>query len=155
LCSTICFTNKTKFSGAFSCSNVLVIQVAIDIQPNTNENTINLKSKGVVPVAILGSSEFDATTVDFFSVLFGPGEAQVAHKKPHSHEDVNGDGYLDTILHFDISNIGATEGTTELCLVGKTTGGTQIEGCDTVIIKQNPDAGEEGFDVKLKSSTKT
>ncbi len=78
------------------------------------------------------------------------------HKNAHDPQDVNGDCFLDTILHFDIDDIGVTEDTTELCLVGQTTGGSQIEGCDSVNIRQNPNAGdEEGFDVKLKSSTKT
>jgi len=133
----------------------VAVQVDIDIRPNSDTNNINLKSKQLT-VAILGSDEFDATTVDFFSVLFGPDGAQPIHKKAHSHEDVNGDGHLDTILHFDISDIGVTEDTTELCLVGQTTGGTQIEGCDTVIIKSKPKGGDkEGFDVILESSTQT
>ena len=132
----------------------MTVQVDIDIKPNSDKNNINLQSKQLT-VAILGSDEFDATTVDFFSILFGPDGAQVIHKNAHDPQDVNGDGFLDTILHFDISNIGVTEDTTELCLVGQTTGGSQIEGCDTVIIQQNPDGVDEGFDVKLKSSTKT
>jgi len=132
----------------------VAVQVDIDIKPNSESNNINLKSKQLT-VAILGSDEFDATTVDFFSVLFGPDEAQVIHKNDHSPQDVNGDGFLDTILHFNISNVGITEDTTELCLVGQTTGGSQIEGCDSVIIQKQPKGGEESFDVKLKSSTKT
>ncbi|MBL3619333.1 MAG: hypothetical protein JMN26_16610, partial [gamma proteobacterium endosymbiont of Lamellibrachia anaximandri] len=39
------------------------IPVEIDIKPGSSINSINLSSSGVVPVAILSSAEFDATTV--------------------------------------------------------------------------------------------
>lgn len=38
--------------------------VEIDIKPTSCPNPINFKSKGVLPVAILGTGDFDVTTID-------------------------------------------------------------------------------------------
>ena len=45
------------------------ITVAIDIKPGSFPNSINPKSRGVIPVAILTTDSFDATTVDSTTVL--------------------------------------------------------------------------------------
>ena len=44
-------------------------------KPGSYPNSIDLISKGVIPVAILTTEDFDATTVDFLSVKFGPDKA--------------------------------------------------------------------------------
>jgi hypothetical protein len=45
-----------------------VIDVDIDIKPGSCPNPFNGKSKGVLPVAILGAEDFDVTAVDIASV---------------------------------------------------------------------------------------
>jgi len=47
-------------------------------------------------------------------------------------DDVDGDGLLDMILHFRISQIGLTADDVEVCLDGRSTDGTSFEGCDDV-----------------------
>jgi len=106
-------------------------QVLIDIKPGEDINPINLKSKGVIPVVILSTDMFDATTIDALSVKFGPSSAGETHKRGHI-EDVNGDGKPDIVLHFATQQTGITNGTTEACLTGKTTNGLEIKGCDTI-----------------------
>jgi len=44
--------------------------ISIDIKPGSSPNSINLKSKGVVPVAILGTDDFDVSDVDPDTVIF-------------------------------------------------------------------------------------
>ena len=67
-----------------------VIPIPIDIKPGSDPNSINLKSKGIFPVAVLGSMDFDATQIDFSTVRFGSDEATPAHD---GHvEDVNNHG---------------------------------------------------------------
>jgi N-acetylneuraminic acid mutarotase len=87
--------------------------VKIDIKPGDPSNFINLKSNGVVPVAILGSATFDPMTVDPASVTLTaatdngsgePGGAPVATRgrgiPMTATADVNHDGYPDLILYF-------------------------------------------------------
>ncbi len=110
---------------------VVVIPVPIDIKPGSFPNSINLKSKGNVPVAVLSSPTFDATTVNRNTVVFA-GVPPLPIGK--SSEDVNGDGLLDLVLHFKTQDLNLQPGDTEACLSGKTLDGQDIEGCDSVRI---------------------
>ena len=109
----------------------------IDIKPGSATNPINLRAKGVIPIAILSTASFDATSVDPASVCFGDAEdvsqrdCTEAHGKGHL-EDVNGDGRLDLLLHFETQQTGIDPGDTQACLSGKTFAGVSVEGCDAI-----------------------
>jgi Right handed beta helix region len=105
--------------------------VALDIKPGTFPNTINPQSHGVIPVAILTTSTFDATLVDPLSVRFGPKGAKEAHQKGHV-EDVNHDGEPDLVLHFATQATGITCGDTSASLTGETRDGDPIQGSDAI-----------------------
>lgn len=105
------------------------IPVAIDIKPSSFPNSINPKSKGVIPVAILTTDTFDATTVDPGSVRFGPAEASAFR---HKIKDVDRDGDRDLLLHFRTREMGIKCGDTSASLTGKTTSGQDIEGSDSI-----------------------
>ncbi len=45
-------------------------KITIDIKPGSDHNSINLKSWGVVPVAVLTTSDFNADTIDPTTVKF-------------------------------------------------------------------------------------
>jgi hypothetical protein len=109
----------------------LIIEVAIDIKPGSDTNRINLKSKGVVPVAIFTTDTFDATAVDPLSVEFGPNGATEAHGKGHI-KDADGDGNDDLVLHFNTQETGIQCGDTSASLTGQTSSGQGIEGTDTI-----------------------
>jgi len=112
--------------------------VAIDIKPGSFPNSINLKkAKGVIPVAILGSDVFDVMEVDVTTLRFGAtGTEQVpAHDiavRPHSLEDVNGDGFMDLISHYVSGGTGILSGDTEAFISGKTFDGINFMGSDSV-----------------------
>jgi hypothetical protein len=110
----------------------LVVDISIDIKPGGNPNNINLKSKGVVPVAILTDETFDAATVDPLSIAFGPDDgASEAHGRGHI-EDVDGDSDLDLVLHFKIQDTGIACGDTSAFLRGTTSDGKEIKGSDSI-----------------------
>ena len=121
--------------------------VGVDIRPGSCENPFNVKTKGVLPVAILGSADFDVTHIDPATVVLAG--------VPASHwnfEDVStgmdcavgGDGYLDLVLQFDAEVLLAVIGEVAdgdlvtLKLVGYLApdfGGTPVIGFDVVMMQ--------------------
>jgi|GEM_PF-1873093 len=105
--------------------------IYIDIIPDSNPNSINPRSMGAIPVAILTTEDFDATVVDPSTVLFGKTgiEASPFH---YAFEDVDGDGDIDMILHFRTQETGLVCENTEAILTGETLDGQAIEGSDSI-----------------------
>ncbi len=113
------------------------ISVAIDIKPSSDPNSINCTNdKGVIPVAILTTPDFDATTVDHTTATFeGATETHIDKKTglPRRHEeDVDGDGDTDLVFHFRYGDTNLDCSSTEGTLTGETFDGTPIEGTDAV-----------------------
>ena len=111
------------------------IHATVDVKPGSDPNTINLKSKGLVPVALLGSASFDVTQVDTASVRFGPHQHESADAGAaavrFNFDDVNLDGYLDLVYFFRPAETGLQPGDTEACLHG-TINGEHFCGHDAV-----------------------
>jgi hypothetical protein len=124
-------------SAASSVTLANLLTVGIDIKPGAYPNTVNLGSNGKVPVAILSSSTFDATTVDPESVTLadagvikkikGKGTKYMA-----STEDVNEDGLPDLVVHVETQSFLLTQGDEAATLKGQTFAGVNIEGVDTI-----------------------
>lgn len=108
---------------------ILPVLVTIDIKPGGYPNSINLKSNGVVPVAILTTGVFDASTVDPETVFFA-GASPVRW----TMEDVDRDGDMDLLFHFKTQELKLDEHSTEATLTGNTYDETSIAGTDTVNI---------------------
>jgi hypothetical protein len=106
-----------------------VVEIGIDIKPGGNPNNINLKSKGLAPVAVMTTDEFDASTINPETVLF----AAVAAVR-WTEEDVDFDGDLDLLFHFKTQELNLNKDSTEATLTGITYDGQAIEGTDTVNI---------------------
>jgi hypothetical protein len=120
----------------FDCKKIYkytigVLQVIIDLKPGESPNSINPRSQGVIPVAILTTDTFDATAVDPSTVLFGATgtEATPVHA---ALEDVNSDGRTDMILHFNTQDTGIQCGDTSASLTGETFSGQAIQGSDAI-----------------------
>jgi hypothetical protein len=114
-----------------------VVQVDIDIKPGGDPNSMNCTNEnGVLPVAILTTENFDATTVDHTTVTFeGASETHVNKNsgEPRRHEqDVDNDGDADLLFHFRLGDMDFTCGSTEGTLTGETFDGQLIQGTDTL-----------------------
>lgn len=132
--------------------------VSVDIKPNGCPNPLNVRSEGVLPVAVLGTETFDVASID-------PASIQLEGVAPlrSSIEDVSApadsipedgtaldqcssgepDGFPDLILKFETQAIVRQLGEVEdgeylvLTLTGTLDDGTPIEGEDVVrIIKK-------------------
>jgi hypothetical protein len=103
----------------------------IDVKPGSFPNSVNLKSKGVIPVAILGSEALDVTNVHVAALAFGPSGAPAVHG---GHiEDVNADGFADLLTHHRTDQTGISAGDNEACLTGLV-GNTTFTACDEIRI---------------------
>ena len=113
-------------------------EIEIDIKPGSDRNSINPNSKGLIPVAILGSASFDVTTLDVTTLAFGPDGATPAHDLTDpvvyaDHlQDVNNDGFTDLVSHYPTQDTGIAKGDTEASLTGGTTGDVATYGYDAI-----------------------
>jgi hypothetical protein len=106
-----------------------VIQVEIDIKPGCAKNKINLKSWGLLAVAVKTTEDFDARSVDPSTVVF-------AGAKPvwRIRYDVDRDRDKDMLFFFRVKSLNLDENSTEATLSGVTRDGESFEGTDTVTI---------------------
>ncbi len=127
------------------------LKLAVDIKPVSCPNPVNVKSKGVLPIAILGSADYDVTTID-------PTSVRLAGVEPlrNSLEDVGRpvsdsndcncttdgpDGFLDLTLKFETQRIVEAVGDVNdrdvltLELTGVLYDETPIEGADCILIR--------------------
>lgn len=132
-----------------------VIDVPVDIKPQSCPNPLNVNSQGVLPVAILGTADFDVTQVDIASVrlegidpIRSSFEDVATPFEPFtSKEDCSldcteegPDGHMDLTLKFYTQEVVEVLGEVSDgdCLVLKLMGvqydGTSIEGEDVVVI---------------------
>ncbi len=124
--------------GASDALRVLRL-VAINIKPGEKQPaTINTKSKGKLPLAILSTRTFPAPAmVNTASLTFGStGRERSLAFCNRNGEDVNGDGRLDLVCHFNTTETGLKTGDTQAVLMGRTVQNGLIEGSDEVRIVQ-------------------
>ena len=113
----------------------------VDIKPGSFPNPINPSSRGVVPVAILGSESFDVRTIDAATIEIDddrlPGDGVAPTRVQKSLEDVNGDGFLDLSLKFATTalNQAGLLGNKRLFITGAIgNGGAQVLGSDAICL---------------------
>jgi len=141
------------------------IPVDLIARPGKDASVLTARSHGKLPLAVLSTADFDATTIDPTSVVLsgasvamrGPkgkkgkkakkgkkrGKSKKSHKSKKdkgdeddvaeprpmaSHEDVDGDGRNDLVLHFEWRDLSLSADTTNLELIGLTSEGEQVVG---------------------------
>jgi hypothetical protein len=118
--------------------------VGIDIKPGSFPNAININGKGVIPVAVLGSADFDVRDIKIGTLSFAGLVMRVkGNNQPQcSFEDVSGDfsggpegapdGYEDLVCHFvnDPEKWNPEDG--EAILTGELLDGTLFGGIDSI-----------------------
>ena len=112
------------------------IEVWLDIKPHSYPNPINLGSKGVVPVAVYGTDDFDVKDVDLATLtLAGASPKEKGSKgKIGSYEDINSDEIMDLIVHFPTPDLQLDTTSAEAVLEGELFNGAWITGADDIKI---------------------
>jgi len=131
------FTGTLPFSWAPALSINLGMDVSLDIKPGSSQNTINLSSAGVVPVAILSTPTFSAKTIDPDTLFLAGAPVGVAGRSGKflcQMRDVNWDNVDDLVCDFDTAQFLIHTGETLAELVGKTITGVPIRGQDIIRI---------------------
>ena len=126
-----------------------MIDVMIDIKPKSCPNPLNIKSKGKLSVAILGTPDFDVTKIDIDTLRLNGVVSPIRSKfknvaAPPNDCDcltTSADSIVDLSLKFKTQEIVATLGSVSkglevpLTITGELIDGTEFEGNDCVVIK--------------------
>lgn len=113
-----------------------LLDVEVDVKPGEEPNPINLRSRGLLPVAIFSSQTFDATTINCSSLRVGGAPIAYRGRGCMAHEeDVDGDGLLDLVVQVETRALDREALKQGLLVVtGQTCGGEQFEGSDEIIL---------------------
>jgi hypothetical protein len=106
-----------------------LLQINIEIKPGSGEVApINPKSRGKIPVALLGASDFVVSEVDADSVTFGHSGDEKSLAKCGEPTDVNGDAFPDLVCHFENQAAAWAPTDDEGILKGELGSGVKFEG---------------------------
>lgn len=115
------------------------LSITVDVKPGGGPNCIQPTSRGVISVAVLGSS-VDVTKIDLATIqIDDDGDPSTAGVRPQRSvfEDVDGDGSVDLVLKFrtqDLNAAGMLLNGNSLFVTGGLTDGQQIRGSDGVLL---------------------
>ena len=133
----------------------------LDIKPGSCPNPLNVKSKGKLPVAILGTEDLDVTEIDASTLLLN-GVAPIRYNIEDVATPFNGvssddcfdctengpDGFEDFVLHFKTQHIIAAidpvfDGDcVVIYLTGELLDGTPFEATDQVLVRSKNGNGQ-------------
>ena len=111
------------------------LEVAIDVRPGDSHNAISLHSRGAVPLAVLGATDLDVSTIDLASIrLAGAPIVEAGGRVRSLLNDVNADGFPDLVVHVDAGAMALKAGDTSVEFTGVTQDGTELHGADAVSV---------------------
>lgn len=117
-----------------------IVDVLIDIMPNSDKSPVNLRAGGVIPVAIYSTEDFDVQDLDLGSLNLAGAYPRRAGRSSQigSFVDLNNDGLLDLVVHFatrEMSlDINWEEMSASVVLGGFMLDGARVEGIDEIKI---------------------
>lgn len=128
------YDDTTALAASVIAEFTPVIQIK---PPATAPVPINQSSAGVIPVAILSSSTFDATQVDPASVSLAGARVKLIGKSDKyscNAQDVNGDGLDDLVCQVSTAQFMVEPGDSTAVLEATTNSGQPIHGEEAITI---------------------
>jgi subtilisin-like proprotein convertase family protein len=110
-------------------------RVEIDVLPGEASKLIDAAARSTVPVAILSSVDFDATTVNPTSVRLAGAPMTKGRGAQFARgilSDVNGDGRIDLIVYVSVYSLHLVAGASEALLTAATFDGKSVTGSQKV-----------------------
>lgn len=145
--------NPVTFDNLMVTHEPVPIEVGVDIRPALCPNPLSIVSKGVLPVAIVGTNELDVYDIEPTSVSIVIGEVEISAIR-HSYKDIattaepcvcpssfGPNGFNDLLLDFRTEDIlealgsVAPDDVVELDFSGRLADLTPIFGSDCVLIR--------------------
>ena len=118
------------------------LDVVIDVKPGDTVTKINLSARGLLPVAVLSTADFDASLflpmMAHLNDATAPMDCSGAEAVRWAYTDVNGDGLVDLVFFFRTQDLTLTSGTTDVMLMAHGMyGGAEIHimGMEAVTVK--------------------
>ena len=126
-------------------------KVNFDIKPGSCSNLVIANSKGVLPVTILGTENFDVNDIDVSTITISANDKSIEPLDWYAYEDIatpyecqefEWDGYTDLIFKFNTQEMISTLGLIgqlediSLTVSGVLNDGIAFEGTDFILLKQ-------------------
>jgi hypothetical protein len=122
-------------------NSIGAVHAVIDIKPGNSANQINLKSKGVIPVAILTTRladgdayDFDVSQIDLTSLTLSGAKTLIQGNSGNTgvFKDVDNDGDIDLLVQFYSNELDLDSYSTTAVLEGILLNGDSFSGTDKV-----------------------
>ena len=134
-------TSKSRAAGLFWCAAAAiaavqapqVMKVSIDVKPGDTPTTLERNRGGLVPVAVLSTTQFDALTIDVETIRVGP-SGEEAEPTRTSASDVNEDRLPDLLVLVKVPDLQLRCTDKVIKLTARTQAGVPIEGSEAVTI---------------------
>ncbi len=107
------------------------VRVTIDVKPGDNPTSVEPDREGMMPVAVLSTSQFDAMSINPQTIRVGPTGTEAEPFRSMS-DDVNRDGRTDLMVLIRVQDMKAKCGDKVIRLTAKTKTGADVEGSEDV-----------------------
>lgn len=131
---------SAAYAEEMTCPSHILVDV--DVKPGETPNKINLSGKGLLPVAVITTQEFNASQFTPEMAHLSDASTAMDCSGPMAvrwnYSDVNKDGLVDLVFFFPIQDLNLTSTTTEVMLMAHGSYESQvihIMGTDSVVVK--------------------
>lgn len=130
-------SDPNSANDSASATVKVYLPVTLDVRPGATPNSVNITAGGSTSVAILTTPDFNPFALNVSTLCFGDAEEPTQRDCSETHgighsTDVDKDRDKDLVLHYEVAQVGIDLTDTTACIIGTTTSGIGVYGCDSV-----------------------